>query len=88
MNYWINYTQMIDVYFIEENCNGNKITVEMTHKFFMANTKHKLENGQENIPEVNVISPSGSSKIFVLDGWHNSGVRYKYENFKLNIVHQ
>ena len=77
---------MIDVYFTEKDCVGDNITVEMTDEFFLLNVKYKLEHSQRNFPSVNVISPTGNSKVFNLLGYHNSGIRYKHKNFTINIV--
>lgn len=77
---------MVDVHFIKENITAHIITVKMSREFFMANIKHKLENTQYAIQDVNLISPTGKSKVFNILGEFGSGIRYRSGNLILNII--
>ena len=78
---------MEDIHFTKDQFSEGMITVPLTHEFYMKTLKHESEKGGY-IQQVNVISPSGQSKVFDFYGWHYSGLYYKNGDITLNLIEE
>lgn len=74
--------------FIQEDFdeNFNTITVQMDRDFYLDNIRYKTENGQKNIPEVELESPTGAVMLFTNPANFIGGIRYYNGKLNLKIV--